>query len=114
MDVSHFLCTLATKCNYMKTPRIKINGQPRPVTELPNEELVSGFLACAAEPEALEAVQLLCYAEPSPKKAGQWLRKALLQKREFVAVYPGNNEKAPEGAEFVGDILDGALYLAKA
>ncbi len=98
----------------MNVPRIKIDGQPRPVTELPNEELVSAFLSCATEPEALEAAQLLRYAVSSPKKAGQWLRKALLEKREFVAVYPGNNEKAPAGAEFVGDILDGALYLAKA
>lgn len=98
----------------MNVPRIKINGQPRPVTELPNEELVTGFLACATDPEALEAVQLLRYAVSAPKKSGFWLRKALLEKREFVAVYPGNNEKAPAGAEFVGDILDGALYLAKA
>ena len=114
MDVSHFLCTLAAKCNYMKTPRIKINGQPRPVTELPNEELVTGFLNSSASLEDQQVVRLLAYAVPDPKKAGQWLRKSLLEKREFVAVYPGNNEKAPEGAVFVGDIMDGALYLAKA
>ena len=94
----------------MNVPRLNINGRPRPVTELPNEELLTGFFACCTVPEDLEAAQLLRYAVSSPKKAGQWLRKALLEKREFVAVYPGNNEKAPAGAEFVGDIMDGALF----
>ena len=98
----------------MKVPRIKINGQLRPITELPNEQLVMAFLSCASDSEALEAVQLLSYCVSSPQKSGFWLRKALLENREFVAVYPGNNEKAPAGAEFVGNIPDGALYLAKA
>lgn len=114
MDVWVFIRTLAAKYIYMNVPRANIDGRPRPVTELPNELLVSGFLGCCTVPEDLEAVQLLRYAVSAPQKAGQWLRKALLEKREFVAVYPGNNEKAPAGAEFVGDILDGALYLAKA
>lgn len=91
-----------------------INGKLRPVTELPNEELVFAFLSCATDPEAIEAAQMLNYSVSSPKKAGQWLRKSLLEKREFIAIYPGNNGKAPEGAEYVGEIPDGALYLAKA
>lgn len=31
--------------------------------------------------------------------------------KQLVAVYPGQNEKPPKGATFVGTLSDGALYI---
>lgn len=58
-----------------------------------------------------ENVSLLIYAKPNKDEALKLLEDVVEQGKHFVAVYPGNGEVAPKGAELVGDIPDGALYV---
>lgn len=58
-----------------------------------------------------EAVSLLMYAQPNKDEALKLLEEVVKHDKRLVAVYPGNGEVAPKGAELVGDIPDGALYV---
>lgn len=62
--------------------------------------------------EYAETVSLLMFAEPDRDKAFTLLEKMVRDGKRLVAVYPGNGDVAPSGAELVGDIPDGALYIA--
>lgn len=95
----------------MKTPNVQTTNGVKPLTALPNEALVEGFLYNSDEDEEVSLVRLLSIVEPSPKKAGAILRECLTKGRSLVAVYPGNNETPPAKATYLGSIADGALYL---
>lgn len=62
--------------------------------------------------EYAETVSLLMYAEPDREKALALLEKMVQDGKRLVAIYPGNGDVVPRGAELVGDIPDGALYIA--
>ena len=62
--------------------------------------------------EYSETVSLLMYAEPDREKALALLEKMVQDGKRLVAIYPGNGDVVPKGAELVGDIPDGALYIA--
>ena len=62
--------------------------------------------------EYAETVSLLMYAEPDREKALALLEKMVQDGKRLVAIYPGNGDVVPKGAELVGDIPDGALYIA--
>ena len=62
--------------------------------------------------EYAETVSLLMYAEPDRAKALALLEKMVQDGKRLVAIYPGNGDVVPRGAELVGDIPDGALYIA--
>lgn len=62
--------------------------------------------------EYAETVSLLMYAEPDREKALALLEKMVQDGKSLVAIYPGNGDVVPKGAELVGDIPDGALYIA--
>jgi hypothetical protein len=62
--------------------------------------------------EYAETVSLLMYAEPDREKALVLLEKMVQDGKRLVAIYPGNGDVVPRGAELVGDIPDGALYIA--
>ena len=62
--------------------------------------------------EYAETVSLLMYAEPDREKALALLEKMVQDEKRLVAIYPGNGDVVPKGAELVGDIPDGALYIA--
>lgn len=62
--------------------------------------------------EYAETVSLLMYAEPDRGKALKLLEKMVQDGKRLVAIYPGNGDVVPKGAELVGDIPDGALYIA--
>ena len=62
--------------------------------------------------EYAETVSLLMYAEPDREKALALLEKMVQHGKRLVAIYPGNGDVVPKGAELVGDIPDGALYIA--
>lgn len=95
----------------MKTPNVQTTKGVKPLTALPNEALVEGFLYNSDEDEEVSLVRLLSIVEPSPKKAGEILRECLTKGRSLVAVYPGKNEAPPAKATYLGSIADGALYL---
>lgn len=95
----------------MKIPRINTTKGKQPVTVVPDNALVEGFLNSDATAEDIDVVRLLEYAEPDAKKNGAILRQCLEGKARLLPVYPGNNEKEPTGAKFVGSIMDGGLYL---
>lgn len=58
-----------------------------------------------------ENVSLLIYAKPNKDEALKLLEDVVEQGKHFVAVYPENGDAIPKGAELVGDIPDGALYV---
>ncbi len=58
-----------------------------------------------------ENVSLLIYAKRNKDEALKLLEDVVEQGKHFVAVYPGNGDAIPKGAELVGDIPDGALYV---
>lgn len=95
----------------MKIPSINTTKGKQPVTVVPDNALVEGFLNSDAPAEDIDVVRLLDYAEPDAKKNGAILRQCLEGKARLLPVYPGNNEKEPTGAKFVGSIMDGGLYL---
>lgn len=61
--------------------------------------------------EYTETIPLLMYAEPDREKALAFLEKMVQDGKRLVAIYPGNSDVVPKGAELVGDIPDGALYI---
>lgn len=62
--------------------------------------------------EYAETVSLLMYAEPDRDKAFALLEKMVQDGKRLVAIYPGNGDVAPQNADLVGSIPDGALYIA--
>ncbi len=76
---------------------------------VPDSDLVRLYLENKKNPDR-DLVALLLYAVGA-KDAPGILRRCLSGGRRLVAVYPGLNEKAPAGAEYLGGIMDGALYL---
>lgn len=62
--------------------------------------------------EYAETVSLLMYAEPDREKALALLEKMVQDGKRLVVIYPGNGDVVPKGAKLVGDIPDGALYIA--
>ena len=62
--------------------------------------------------EYAETGSLLMQAEPDREKALALLEKMVQDGKRLVAIYPGNGDVVPRGAELVGDIPDGALYIA--
>lgn len=95
----------------MKTPKVQTTKGVKPLTSLPNEALIDGFLFNSDEPESVDLVRLLVLAEPSEKKAASILRECLSNGRKLVAVYPGQNETPPAKATLIGSIPDGMLYI---
>lgn len=95
----------------MKIPNVQTTKGKKPLTALPNEALIEGFLFNSTEPEEVDLVRLLAIAEPSEKKAASILRECLTKGRKLVAVYPGKNDKPSAKATLIGSIPDGMLYL---
>lgn len=95
----------------MKIPRINTTKGKQPVTVVPDNALVEGFLNSDALAEDIDVVRLLEYAEPDAEKNGAILRQCLEGKARLLPVYPGIGEKEPTGAKLVGSIMDGGLYL---
>lgn len=95
----------------MKIPKVKTTNGWKLLTVLPNEALVTGYLSAAADAEESDLVQLLQIAEPVQKKAGAFLRQCMTKGAKLVTVYPANGDKAPKGAQLIGSIPDGALYI---
>lgn len=96
----------------MKIPNIDTAKGIKPVTVLPDELLVEGFLSSDASGEDVDLVKQLQYAEPDAKKAGAILRRCLENKARLIPFYPGiSNKKEPNGATVVGSISDGVLYI---
>ncbi len=95
----------------MKIPRINTTNGKQPLTIVPNNALVEGFLNSDASAEDIDLVRLLEYAEPDAEKNGVILRQCLEGKSRLLPVYPGLDEKEPTGAKFVGSIMDGGLYV---
>lgn len=96
----------------MKVPKINTTKGKQPITVVPDELLVEGFLSCeGADADDVDLVRLLEYAEPDAKRNGAILRRCLEGKARLLPVYPGEGEKEPNGAKVVGSIMDGGLYL---
>ncbi len=95
----------------MKVPKVQTTNGVKPLTALPNEALIDGFLFNSDNSEDVALVRLLALVEPSAKKAGAILRECMAKGRRLVAVYPAQGETPPAKATLLGAITDGALYL---
>lgn len=97
----------------MKMPYITTNEGLKPVTSLPDDELVQGYLSACSGAAGSDLVQLLCYAinNGGAKKAGAVLRCCLEGVGRLVAIYPGLGQTPPAGSECVGGLIDGGLYF---
>ncbi len=94
----------------MKVPKIDTNEGKKPLTALPDEELVTGFIYFSEDQEEIDLVLLLRHAT-TEKEAAKYLRACLENGRNLVPVYPGEGDKVPKGAEYIGSIPDGVLYI---
>lgn len=104
-----FFVSLRQIIHTMETPKIATFKGLRPVTILPDEALVAGFLSASTGNNDL--VQLLSFAAGSAKVAGAILRQCLTAGAKLVAVYHALKETPPTGAKLVGSIPDGGLYV---
>lgn len=96
----------------MYVPKINTTEGKKPVTVLPNELLLEGYLYSDAPTEDKEVARYL-FTLDDKEYAGAVLRRAL-NGGELVVVYPGLNQQPPKGAELVCSVADGALYYVKA
>ena len=95
----------------MKTPNVQTTKGVKPLTALPNEALVEGFLYNSDEDEEKDLVMLIAHSNLSKKEAGAFLRECLTKGRKLVAVYPGLGQTPPANATFVCGIMEGSVYI---
>lgn len=118
--MSKYVNTKKQTCQTMtvKIPLVKIpcaDGSQLSITELPDAMLVDAYLQHGVDEDAVDVVRLLRYAlapvDDRMRKAGAVLRKCLVGGKSLLVVYPSLDEDAPKGAQLLGDIPDGGLYL---
>jgi len=76
--------------------------QPRP-------DQVGKFVFTPLAPQ--DVLNLLEYATMDKAKADKILKRLRAEDKALVAVYPGMGESVPPGAEYIGGIIDGGLYM---
>jgi hypothetical protein len=81
------------------------------VTDFSDNDLREAYMNSDASPEDKGMVILI--RTGSTKRDNKFLRMALQEGADLVAVYPGLKEKAPKGAIRICEIMDGELYLVK-
>lgn len=82
------------------------------VTKLKGEDLFFYLTEVQPDKKLANMVGLLEYALMYDKnKVYKMLEKITTNNKKIIAIYPGLGEKAPEGAEFIGSICDGGLYM---
>jgi hypothetical protein len=90
----------------MKTTDHKID--PRQLT---GEALYVYFTEGSRDAEYASLVELLLYATCSMERTCEILERSVKEERKLKAIYPPDNGDI-SGFEYIGDIIDGALYLA--
>ena len=86
-----------------------MNKSTKDTTTLKGEELFHHLTNNGDDYSSL--VALLPYAMMDRNKALLFLEDMVKNGKRIVSIYPGNGEVVPSGAELVGAIPDGALYL---
>lgn len=89
---------------------IPMSKATKNISTLKGEELFY-HLTHNVNDEHSSLVALLPYATMNMNKAILLLENIVKSGKTLVAIYPGNGDVAPKGAELVGDISDGALYI---
>lgn len=56
-------------------------------------------------------VEMLPLTVGDINKAYDILERSIQENKVLSVVYPGNNEQATAGMEYIGDVMDGILYL---
>lgn len=96
----------------MKVPNVQTTKGVKPLTALPNEALIEGFIYFSDNDDDVDLVRMMSLSpEVSPKKAASILRKCLTKGRNLVAVHPALDETPPKNAEYVCGLLEGSIYL---
>lgn len=80
-------------------------------TKLKGEDLFYYFTHDHPNEEYRSIVSLLPYALMDIEKAYSLLERCVKENKTLVAVYPEMDITDTSGMQFVGEILDGGLYL---
>lgn len=80
------------------------------LTKLKGEDLLHYFTTDHPDEEYRSVVGLLPYVVEFDK-ACKLLERSVREGKTFVAVYPGIEDVDTSGMEYIGEIIDGGLYL---
>lgn len=94
----------------MNIPKIKTPEGFKPITILPDVNIVTAFFDSSAPSEDKEIVRFLDHLH-NPVAAGSVLRYVLENGRDLVPVYPGLGQTIPKGAQEICSIIDGVLIM---
>ena len=79
--------------------------------KLKGEALFDYFTIDYPDKEYSSIVKLLPYAVMDFNKACEILERSVQENKALVAVYPGIEDVDTSKMEYIGDIMDGGLYL---
>lgn len=102
---------------YNKDDRKFINLKEVDLTKISGKVLLDYFTNAHPDKEYSSVVSLLPMAIGDIEKAYNLLEQSVKENKEFVAVYPAEPELMKgidvSKMEYIGEIMDGALYLSK-
>ena len=87
-----------------------IGKQPTPY-ELKGEALYLYFTKGQANAEYTSVVKLLNQVAGMPEEAYNILERCVSEGKKLIAVYPGIKNRDVSKLEYLGQIIDGALYM---
>lgn len=93
--------------------KIKLCGSSFAVSELADVDLGTAVLQDLSILGSCGDAELLVIAVGYDAAAVGKVARRLLSGAKLVAVYPGQNQKAPAGAQLLGVVPDGALYISQ-
>jgi len=85
--------------------------KPIDYKKLKGEDLFYYFTVDHPDKEYSSIVSLLPYAVMDLDKAFALLERSVRENKRFIAVYPGIEDVDTSKMEYIGDIMDGGLYL---
>ena len=81
------------------------------ISKLNGESLFWYFTNDYPDENYSSVVQLLPYAAMDLEKAYEILERIVREGKKLVAVYPGIEETDTSKMEYIGDIMDGGLFI---
>jgi hypothetical protein len=80
-------------------------------TKLQGEALFYYFTNDYEDKNYSSIIEMLPYAVMDKDKALALLERVVREKKTFVVVYPGEEKTDTSKMEYVGDVIDGGIYI---